>query len=169
MYSSVMLPAHGWERVAGPSLVGESGCSAGAEEGVRASLGPYSRSSRPGVLILSHRQRGQLVAEFCESSLLGSHPLTVWEATEVLVLGIQRGEGGVCPQRACSLGGEVRVVWMHTHRWGSETVTLLVSAYRVGGDSPEQGAAGGFEKGLSMDPNAHQGCWLPVMKRKGGK
>lgn len=43
-------------------------------------------------------------------------------------------------------------VWKHTNRWGSEAFTLLVSA-----------------KGLSMDPNARRGCWLPVMKRKGGK
>lgn len=50
---------------------------------------------------------------------------------------------------------------MHTHRWGSEAVTLPVSAYGGGGsewESPEQNDADGFEKGLSMDPNAHRGC-----------
>lgn len=33
-------------------------------------------------------------------------------------------------------------MWMHTHRWGSEAVTLLMSAYRVGVGQPRAGCCG---------------------------
>lgn len=36
-------------------------------------------------------------------------------------------------------------------------------------ENSEQGAAGEVEKGLSVDLDASPSCWLPAMKRKGGK
>lgn len=65
----------------GPIWLERQAAVRGPEERVKVRFGPYSeklqiRVPPPGVSILSCRQPGPSVAEYCDSSLLGTHPFS---------------------------------------------------------------------------------------------